>query len=330
MDFALWISHCLLCWPTNGNPGNSFRVDTSASAVDGRWDDMSKRCSRDANVCFTGLVLSEVSQHGYRTGSAGNEKPFRPTVLAIRHGLTQWNADQRWQGWADIPLSSVGERQAEVGATTLAGLLAEDGRSVRLVSSDLIRACQTAEYFATELGIAHSEIDIRTGLRERNVGAWSGKTSREINQRWPGMLDAWRNGTITETPDGEDEDGFQSRIGAVMAEVVHACTSSDHVVVLVSHGGVIRTLERMVGIEPEPVGNVSGRWFGLESSESIQLQTQNLPAGDDGATKSSLEPTMAAVRGFGGVDLLSDELLARFAKVPSGGDRIERTVGNAL
>jgi broad specificity phosphatase PhoE len=294
--------------------------------------DRSNRCVGRAWVCFTGLVVSDTLQNGSPSSSNSlserDAPPIRPSVLAIRHGLTQWNADQRWQGWADIPLSAVGERQAEVGATTLAGLLAEDGRPVRIVASDLQRARQTAEFFATELGIEHTEIEIRAGLRERNVGAWSGKTSREINQRWPGMLEAWRNGTITETPEGENEDEFQIRIGEVMAEVVHASASGDHIVVLVSHGGVIRTYERMVGLEPEPVGNVSGRWFGLAAFEDTQ--TQNTSPDDDGETQLGAQPTMGAVRGFSGVDLLSDDLLARFGKTSGGGERIERTTGNAL
>lgn len=285
-----------------------------------------------AGVCFTGLVVSEApSNRNPASNTAADQEcgewsseSARPSVLAIRHGLTQWNADQRWQGWADIPLSPGGERQAEVGAKSLAGLLAEDGRRVRIVASDLVRARQTAEFFATELGIGLGEILTRSGLRERNVGAWSGKTGREIEQRWPGMLQAWRDGTITETPEGENEDGFQARIGAVLAEFAHGSAGADDVVILVTHGGVIRTFERMVGLEPEPVGNVSGRWFGLGSprNESNQTATPKTP-------DTPTAPNMASVQGFHGVDLLSDELLARFNKA-GGGERIERTTGNAL
>lgn len=282
-----------------------------------------------AGVCFTGLVVSKTVHNENPASSKlvpgpDFSKGERSSVLAIRHGLTQWNADQRWQGWADIALSPTGERQAEVGAKSLAGLLAEDGRRVRIVTSDLVRARQTAEFFAVELGIGRSEILTRSGLRERNVGAWSGKTGREIEQRWPGMLQAWRDGTITETPEGENEDGFQARIGEVLAEFAHDSASAEDVVILVTHGGVIRTFERMVGLEPEPVGNVSGRWFGLGSPRngSNQPATPSIPTIPTFATLTS-------VLGFHSVDLLSDELLARFNKA-GGGEPIERTAGNAL
>lgn len=146
------------------------------------------------------------------------------------------------------------------------------------------------------------------------------------------MLQAWRDGVITETPEGENEEGFQARIGEVMAEFAHTSALSGEVVILVSHGGVIRTFERMVGLEPEPVGNVSGRWFGVVASgpNSAYITSNTSPfEGDDGVATLSTGPSMAAVRGFDGVDLLSDDLLARFARV-GGGEPIERTAGNAL
>ena len=253
----------------------------------------------------------------------------RPSVLAIRHGLTQWNAEQRWQGWADIALSPVGERQAEVAATTLAGLLSQDGRPVRIVASDLVRARKTAESFATRLGIAHSEIDVREGLRERHVGQWSGKTTREIEQRWPGMLEAWRNGSITELPEGESEHGFRAGVGEVLAEVVHDSSAKGEVVVLVSHGGVISTFDRMLGIKRIHIGNVSGRWFGLAAPATADSAATD-SSGDEGAASLVSLPLLAAIQGFGAVDLLSDDLLAQFGKSSDGGERIERTIGNAL
>ncbi len=202
-------------------------------------------------------------------------------LLAVRHGITQWNADHRWQGWADVPLSEVGMRQVEVAAKSLAALLRTERRTLRIVSSDLKRAYQTAKAFAETLNI--SDIEIDAGLRERSVGAWSGKTTKEIEQQWPGMLTEWREGRVRELPDGEDEDGFQARIGFSLRRLTQEAADNEQFVVMATHGGVIRTLERIVGVEPAPVANVSGRLF----------------CG-----------TFDEVRGGPQVDLLSDELLA--------------------
>jgi broad specificity phosphatase PhoE len=225
---------------------------------------------------------------------------FEYQLLAVRHGITQWNADHRWQGWADIPLSAVGMRQVTVAAKSLAALLRAEQRVIRIVSSDLTRAYQTAEAFAEALHIADIEID--AGLRERSVGAWSGKTTKEIEHQWPGMLTEWREGRLRELPDGEDEDGFQARIGLSLRRLTQEAADKDQLVVMATHGGVIRTLERIVGVEPAPVANVSGRWF---------------------------HGTFDDVLGGPQVDLLSDELLAASGHQASEATG-ERTAGTVL
>lgn len=183
---------------------------------------------------------------------------MKPGVLVIRHGLTQWNTDHRWQGWADIPLSDVGHHQAAVAARALVFVLA--GREpLRIVSSDLSRAYETARAFAVALGVP--EVEQHVELRERHVGDWSGLTVREINQRWPGMLDDWRSGTSIQLPGGEHEDVFRDRIFQSFSTIVEEASLSGVTTVLVSHGGAIRTIESLLHIESRPVANVSGRWF---------------------------------------------------------------------
>lgn len=200
---------------------------------------------------------------------------FSHGVLTIRHGITPWNADHRWQGWADVSLSEVGHRQAEAGSYRLQQLLDHvPNHQLRIVTSDLGRARQTAEWFSKRLGVAISE-EI-PGLRERNVGAWSGKTTREINERWPGMLDAWREGNLERTPEGESEAEFSARILAELHRLTEDAERLQHVIVAVAHGGVIRTLERRTGIGSEPIGNVTGRWFHrigeeLHAGEAVDL-----------------------------------------------------------
>jgi broad specificity phosphatase PhoE len=226
-------------------------------------------------------------------------------LLAIRHGITQWNADHRWQGWADIPLSEIGRRQVAVAAHSLAFALRHEKREIRIVSSDLKRAYQTAEAFAAKLGILNIEVD--EGLRERHAGEWSGKTTDEIERKWPGMLDAWRAGSVDRLPEGEYEHEFRERIGASLNRAAMSAKHDNALAILVSHGGVIRTLERMTGEVEAPVPNVSGRWF---------------RCADDRVVSGSV------------LDLLSDELLdasGHTANVQSRGEVAhERTAGIVL
>ncbi len=187
-------------------------------------------------------------------------------VLLVRHGLTQWNADQRWQGWADIPLSKLGEKQAAFAARTLLqlfnGLLQDQcvaAADIRVVSSDLQRAYATARAFADALGVTRVE-RIET-LRERNVGDWSGLTAREISTRWPGLLERWRGGEQVPLPGGEDEAAFRSRILGALTNEVRRSADDGRPSIVVSHGGAIRTIESLLNIESRHVANVGGRWF---------------------------------------------------------------------
>jgi broad specificity phosphatase PhoE len=173
-----------------------------------------------------------------------------PRFLLIRHGESTWNAVGRWQGWADPPLSAVGERQARDAAQHLRG-----AGLTRVVASDLQRARRTAELLAKALGLG--EPLVVSELKERDVGEFSGLTRAEIDERWPG----WDHASLA--PGAETPEAFLARILQGLDRVVSA-VDEDDVVLVATHGGVIRTLERHLGLEPPPrTANLSGRWFSV-------------------------------------------------------------------
>lgn len=93
------------------------------------------------------------------------------TLLLVRHGETDWNADGRLQGQTDRPLSDFGRRQARELAESLAGEQLE-----AIHASDLSRARETAEIVGARLGLV-AVLD--PDLRERNWGTWEGLTPAE-------------------------------------------------------------------------------------------------------------------------------------------------------
>lgn len=186
-------------------------------------------------------------------------------LLLIRHGQSTWNAEGRWQGQADPPLSPLGEAQAlQAGAR----LREEVGSVDRILSSDLGRAHRTAEILSSELELDPQAIVLEPGLRERHVGDWSGLTRPEIEERWPGMIDAWRNGDSSVIPGGEGE--IIPRVAPVVERIAAEAKGTT---VAVTHGGVIHAVERYLEIEVSRTGNLCGRWFRWEDGRLMGDET---------------------------------------------------------
>ena len=176
------------------------------------------------------------------------------TILLLRHGQSTWNAEGRWQGWSDPPLSDLGLSQAKEAAGHLGGVGA-----TAVVTSDLDRARTTGRILADGLGLGPPVED--RDLREYDVGDWEGLTRPEIEAGWPDQLAAWREGRLLATPGGETRSAFLERVMAALRRVASAAELGD-VAVVVTHGGVIRAAEQVTGGERQAViGNLAGRWF---------------------------------------------------------------------
>jgi broad specificity phosphatase PhoE len=98
-------------------------------------------------------------------------------LLLLRHGQSEWNAQQRWQGHGDPSLTELGRTQAREAAARLASAGIE-----RMVSSDLARAFETAEILAAALGLA---LERDALWRERDIGIWTGLRREEIGRAGP-------------------------------------------------------------------------------------------------------------------------------------------------
>lgn len=179
--------------------------------------------------------------------------PVRTRMALVRHGQSIWNAVGRWQGQADPPLSPLGEEQAAEACERLAGM-----GITGVVTSDLQRARRTGEIMAAALGLG--PVTVCPGLGEYDVGDWSGLTKPEIEAGWPGQQLAWFQGRLPTTPGGEGRSNFDRRVMDAALEVASAAEPGS-VMVVVTHGGVIRGLERALGASPVPIANLCGRWI---------------------------------------------------------------------
>lgn len=174
-------------------------------------------------------------------------------VLLLRHGRTAHNNDGRWQGQLDTQLDDVGRAQAAAVAEVLAeavGRICAGGETVRLVSSDLSRARDTAAAVAARTGLALGQ-DKR--LREIDGGSWQGLSRAEIVAAgWAEDLDLWRRGE--DVPVGGAERRSEAGARCAAAVVEHAQAQDGGLLIVVAHGGVLR------GATLSLVGLPAGEW----------------------------------------------------------------------
>lgn len=183
------------------------------------------------------------------------------TLIFLRHGRTAYNAEGRLQGQVDIPLDDIGQWQAATAAEELAGrvrAMLQPDSTVRIVSSDLMRAAATAEALGAHLDVS-VEFDER--LREQAFGEWEGITRDEIMERWPEEATTWLAGGARGGEGAESRVETGDRVAEIATEVAHAGRKQD-IAILVSHGAAITSgITTLMGLNPEG-------WRGLQGLDN--------------------------------------------------------------
>ena len=177
-------------------------------------------------------------------------------ILLVRHGQSEWNAEGRWQGQADIDLSELGRAQARSAAKSL-------GTFDLIASSTLSRAAETAFLISSALGIG--PVIPVPALIERSAGEWSGLTRTDIDEQFPGYLEAKKR-----PPGYEDDDALWERIETGIAEVSDMLTGGDEALV-VAHGGLIYLMEERAGHSRGRITNLGAIWLDIAQDGSFTV-----------------------------------------------------------
>lgn len=151
-------------------------------------------------------------------------------LLLVRHGQTRWNVENRFQGQQDIPLDEVGLAQAAA-----VGPLIADAKPAAVWSSDSMRARVTAE--AVGLPV---RLDPR--LREIDLGTYEGMTPQQWEVDDPDRHARWRAGYDVRRGGGETYLEVGVRALAAIREALGTLGDPDALLVVVSHGGTIRSI----------------------------------------------------------------------------------------
>lgn len=177
------------------------------------------------------------------------------TLWLVRHGLTEWNKERRFQGDSDVPLNDEGFAQAQQLATRF-----KDERFDVVYSSDLSRAHETAKAISSQPIVADAR------LREIDFGHWEGLQLAEIEERYPVEWQAWRQRS-SPPPDGESIFTVAARVKSVLDEIIEQL-EEDQRALVVSHGGTMGTMLCVLfGDSPENVWRY--RFFNTGVSEIL-------------------------------------------------------------
>jgi alpha-ribazole phosphatase/probable phosphoglycerate mutase len=163
------------------------------------------------------------------------------TLLLIRHGQTEWNNQGRYTGQSDIPLNSTGREQARRLALELG-----DNPPDVIVSSDLIRARETADLIAAACGLPVTS-DPR--LREIDQGAWEGMQFSDIKAEYGReFADRLADPLLVAPPQGETVGQVRDRVMAAVRDLLQA--HGGRRVAIVAHGLVLALIKAHYGNVP--------------------------------------------------------------------------------
>jgi len=200
-----------------------------------------------------------------------------PRIVLLRHGQTDFNRQRRFQGRIDMPLNDTGRSQAAGAADVLVSRLCEpsaevgmfasppDGAyndgGVRIVSSPLGRALDTAHIVARVFDVAGYSCDgpiIDERLTERFYGSFEGKTYEEIGEEDPHASREYRGSGECERAQVERSEAVGARMRAAVLEAAGGCRD-DQSLIVVSHGAAIaRGIVSLLGLDPAVFNGLRG------------------------------------------------------------------------
>ena len=181
-------------------------------------------------------------------------------IIFLRHGESVGNAERRWQGQADFPLTDQGRDQARALADRW---LAENRQFNYILASPLKRARETADIIAKVLGIP---VEVDPIWSERNIGEFAGMTGEEVNRRFPNREFKTPFAAVI-GDQGEGDWELYLRAGRALQDLLRREPGK---YLVVSHGGLLnQVMYAVVGITPH--ANFSGPRFRFKNTGFTHL-----------------------------------------------------------
>lgn len=172
---------------------------------------------------------------------------MHPTLYIVRHGETDWNAERRYQGQADIPLNDKGRAQARRNGEALSALLPAIAE-VDFVASPLSRTRETMEILRAALGLDPTRYTLDDRLKELNYGHWEGKLQADLPHLDPEGLKRRAVDPYRWRPDGGES------YADLLDRVLPWLETVTRDTLISAHGGTMRTLSaHLTGLDFETI-----------------------------------------------------------------------------
>lgn len=174
------------------------------------------------------------------------------TLILIRHGQSQWNAENRFTGWVDVPLSEAGRAEAKRAGERLA---AEGVRVGKAFTSTLERAIETGRIVLETLGQGDLEQERAWQLNERYYGALTGRNKQQTREEFGDeQVHVWRRSYDTPPPGGESLADTAARTLPYFRSAILPALEQHGVVLVSAHGNSLRSIVKdLDGLSDEDV-----------------------------------------------------------------------------
>lgn len=202
-------------------------------------------------------------------------------LVLVRHGQSQWNLENRFTGWTDVPLSSQGEKDAAASGRALKnlGLTFDMGFTSRLV-----RAQSTLDIILKTMG--HKSIDIQydSALNERHYGDLQGLNKAEMAKKYgEEKVKLWRRSYATRPPSGESIEDCERRTTPFFLQYILPLVASGKNIIVTAHGNSMRPMFKYLDkLDPDTtatleVGLCLPYIYTFDGDKMIKKETLSVP-----------------------------------------------------
>ncbi len=207
------------------------------------------------------------------------------TLILVRHGQSQWNLENRFTGWIDVPLTDTGRAEAKRAG----GIIRTLGVRFNVAyTSALIRAQETLSIILSIIGQENIPVIKDQALNERHYGALQGLNKDETKKKFgEEQVNIWRRSYDVAPPEGESLKDTAARTLPYFESKILPDLTAGKNLIIAAHGNSLRSIVmRLDHLTKEQV-------LGLEIGTGIPIRYEINP---DGSVKSKKVMTVEEPR----------------------------------